>query len=178
MDRSDLHDLLPDQIPGLLRYARTIVWDEAAAEDLVSDTLVRALERSDSYRGDSSLSTWLHRIVVNACLDRIRANKVRRAVPLPDHTDDAALAEPHDRIDEHTTRMTVQAALAQLPPDQRVAITLVDLEGWAVDDAAEILECPPGTVKSRCHRGRARLYDLLRNPSDPQGVPRSGGDPA
>ena len=45
--------------------------------------------------------------------------------------------------------------------------------GWAVDDAAEILECPPGTVKSRCHRGRARLYDLLRNPSDPQGVPRS-----
>ena len=53
--------ILPDQIPGLLRYARTIVWDEAAAEDLVSDTLVRALERSDSYRGDSSLSTCMTR---------------------------------------------------------------------------------------------------------------------
>lgn len=150
--------------------------DEAA--DAVQDALINAYRRAGTYRGTARVSTWLHRIVVNACLDRMRAHKVRRAVPLPDNPDDAALAEPRDRIDEHTTRITVRAALAQLPPDQRVALTLVDLEGWSVDDAAEILECPPGTVKSRCHRGRARLYELLRNPSDPQGVTRSGGDQA
>ncbi len=176
----------PDAFSVIVRRQSDRLWavalrtcrDPEEAADAVQDALINAYRRAGTFRGTARVSTWLHRIVVNACLDRIRANKVRRAVPLPDHTDDAALAEPHDRIDEHTTRMTVQAALAQLPPDQRVAITLVDLEGWAVDDAAEILECPPGTVKSRCHRGRARLYDLLRNPSDPQGVPRSGGDPA
>ena len=59
-----------------------------------------------------------------------------------------------------------------------LAVTLVDLEGWSVDEAAQILECPSGTVKSRCHRGRARLHTLLRNQPDEPGVPPPGGDQA
>lgn len=149
--------------------------DEAA--DAVQDAFINAYRRAGTYRGTAKVSTWLHRIVVNACLDRMRANRVRRAFPLPESGDEAAvLAESRDPIDEHATRMTVQAALAQLPIEQRVAITLVDLEGWSVDEAAEILECPPGTVKSRCHRGRARLALMLRNPTDPSGVTRTGGE--
>ena len=90
----------------------------------------------------------------------------------------SGLPDTRDPIDEHTTRLTVMGALAQLPLDQRLAVTLVDLEGWSVDEAAQILECPSGTVKSRCHRGRARLHTLLRNQPDEPGVPPPGGDQA
>lgn len=175
----------PDAFAALVTRSSDRLWavalrtcrDPDEAADAVQDALINAYRRAGTYRGTAKVSTWLHRIVVNACLDRMRANRVRRAFPLPESGDDAAvLAESRDPIDEHTTRMTVQAALAQLPIDQRVAITLVDLEGWSVDEAAEILECPPGTVKSRCHRGRSRLAVLLRNPSDTSGVTRSGGE--
>ena len=148
--------------------------DEAA--DAVQDALISAFRRAHTFRGTAKVSTWLHRIVVNASLDRLRSAKIRKVSPLPDEAADAAVADRRDPIAEHTTRMTVLAALDELPTDQRLAITLVDLEGWSVDEAAEILECPPGTVKSRCHRGRARLYAELRNPEPDPGVRPAGGE--
>ena len=138
--------------------------DPDDASDAVQDAMISAFRRAETFRGTAKVSTWLHRIVVNACLDRMRAKKSRQTVALPEAEADLGTPDPHDRIDQHMTRMTVQDALAQLPPDQRVAITLVDLEGWSIDEAADILQCPPGTVKSRCHRGRSRLYTLLGNP--------------
>lgn len=152
--------------------------DPDEASDAVQDAFISAFRRADTFRGTAKVSTWLHRIVVNACLDRLRAKKVRPTVALPEEAADAGVPDERDPIDEHTTRLAVLAALRQLPPDQRVAITLVDLEGWSVEDAADILQCPPGTVKSRCHRGRSRLADLLRNQPEAPGVPHSGGEPA
>lgn len=152
--------------------------DPDDAADAVQEAMISAFRRADTFRGTAKVSTWMHRIVVNACLDRLRHKKVRRTVALPEESADTGLPDHRDPIDEHTTRMTVMAALAQLPTDQRLAVTLVDLEGWSVDDAAQILECPPGTVKSRCHRGRARLHTLLRNHAGDTGVPDPGGDQA
>ncbi len=148
--------------------------DDAA--DAVQDALLSAFRRAHTFRGTAKVSTWLHRIVVNASLDRLRSAKVRRTQPLPEESGDISLSDVRDPIAEHTTRITVLAALDALPTDQRLAITLVDLEGWSVDEAAEILECPPGTVKSRCHRGRARLYAVLRNPEPEAGVRPPGGE--
>jgi RNA polymerase sigma-70 factor (ECF subfamily) len=132
--------------------------DPEDAADVVQEALVAAFRRAGSYRGEASVGTWLHRILVNACIDRLRHERRRGAVPV------AEIEPPAGRPDPATdlvTRLAVDDALAALPIPQRVAVVLVDVQGWPVQEAAEILEVPVGTVKSRCARGRARLAVLL-----------------
>nr|CAA9319135.1 MAG: RNA polymerase ECF-type sigma factor [uncultured Nocardioidaceae bacterium] len=138
--------------------------DREEAADAVQDALVSAYRRADSYRGEAAVTTWLHRIVVNACLDRMRRRKARPTSPLPEHEDtsdvlgDAVVDDPAEQTER---RSIVMAALAQLSDDHRRAVVLVDMEGYSVEEAAELLGCPTGTVKSRCARARARLVPLL-----------------
>ena len=164
--------------------------DPEEASDALQDALISAYRRADSFRGDSAVTTWLHRIVVNASLDRLRRRAVRPWVPLPEETgetgdrsqlaDTAALIDPRDALSARETSLEIAAALDELPPDQRLAIVLVDLEGWSVEEAAAIMECPTGTVKSRCSRGRAKLATRLahlRNPDSTSTVtPSPGGE--
>jgi RNA polymerase sigma-70 factor (ECF subfamily) len=131
--------------------------DREEAADAVQDALISAYRAADRFRGDSAVTTWLHRIVVNACLDRARRRQARPTVPLPEvETAIRAGTEP-----DRDTDLVVRAALAQLPPDQRAALVLLDIEGYSVAEIAEILGIAEGTVKSRCARGRARLAVLL-----------------
>jgi RNA polymerase sigma-70 factor (ECF subfamily) len=156
--------------------------DPEEAADALQDALLSAFRRAHQFRGDAAVTTWLHRIVVNACLDRLRRRSVRATVPLPDEDDipTRILADPVDAIDREETRMAVVAALATLPEDQRAAILLVDVEGHSVEEAARILGCPEGTVKSRGFRGRAKLakqLGFLRNPDAADAVTDAeGGD--
>jgi RNA polymerase sigma-70 factor (ECF subfamily) len=142
------------------------------AADALQDAMISAFRRAEGFRGDSAVTTWLHRIVVNACLDRLRRVRVRAADPLPDDLEDHAArgavvagaapdAQPEAQAIAGDQRRRVLAALDALPPDQKAALVLVDLEGYAVAEAAAVLEIPTGTVKSRCARGRARLAELL-----------------
>jgi RNA polymerase sigma-70 factor (ECF subfamily) len=162
----------PDAFGELVRRHRDRLWAVALrtlghpeeAADALQDALLsafRAGRGGSAWRGDSAVTTWLHRIVVNACLDRARRRAVRPAEPLPEH-DTLHVADRHDEVAARTTALDVTAALATLPVEQRGALVLVDMYGWSVEDAAEVLECPVGTVKSRCARGRARLLPLLR----------------
>lgn len=134
--------------------------DPVEAEDAVQDAFISAFRQAAKFRGDAQFSTWLHRIVVNACLDRLRRRRVRSVVPY-DEGAMAAVPDPRDQMAERETAVEVSAALAQINDDQRLAIVLVDLQGMSVDDAARVLQVPAGTVKSRCHRGRAQLAVLL-----------------
>jgi RNA polymerase sigma-70 factor (ECF subfamily) len=156
---------------------RTMREPEEAA-DALQDALISAYRAGGSFRGESAVTTWLHRIVVNACLDRIRRRQVRATVPLPGEGPGEP-ADTRDRVAERDTAMVVEEALGRLPVEQRAAIVLVDIEGYSVADTAAMLNVPEGTVKSRCARGRARLAILLghlRNPDDPAAVaPSSGG---
>lgn len=147
--------------------------DPETAADGLQDGLVAAFRRAAGFRGDAAVTTWLHRVVVNACLDRLRAAKVRRAEPLPDDLDEAGrgsvvTAVSDEQLDpvEHgirsERRARVLAALQELPAEQRAALVLVDMEGYPIAEVATILDCAEGTVKSRCARGRARLAVLLR----------------
>jgi len=171
----------PDAFAELVRRHRDRLWavalrtlgDPEDAADAVQNALISAYRGASGYRGDAAVTTWMHRIVVNACLDLVRRRRARPADPLPD---EAALqiADPTDAIADFDTAMVVDKALAALPPDQRAALVLVDVQGYSVEDAAQILGCPVGTVKSRCSRGRARLLpalEHLRNPSRPSNVP-------
>jgi RNA polymerase sigma-70 factor, ECF subfamily len=149
--------------------------DDAA--DALQEAYISAFRRADSFRGDAKVTTWLHRVVVNACLDRLRSLKVRATESLPDDPDRSAelgVEEPVDPVEAQQQRDQILDALGRLNPDQRAALVLVDMQGYSVDEAATILGCAPGTVKSRCARGRARLALLLvglREPID------NGGDP-
>lgn len=149
---------------------RTMRSPEEAA-DALQEALMSAARRARQYRGDAAVLTWLRRIVINACLDRLRRNKVRATEPLPDDPDRVlSLDDAHDPEHEAALaemRRDVIAALRQLNADQRAALVLVDMEGYSVDEASEILGCAPGTIKSRCSRGRARLAPLLAHVSLP-----------
>ena len=172
-------DLLAAHVAGdpaafeeLVRRHRDRLWavamrttgDPEEASDALQDALISAYRRAEQFRGDSAVTTWLHRIVVNASLDRLRRRAVRTASPLPDDNDalpGAVVADPVDHMDRREIQLVVTQALAELPEDQRAAVLLVDVEGWSVEDAARMLDCPEGTVKSRCFRGRAKLAKSL-----------------
>ncbi|WP_395690332.1 RNA polymerase sigma factor SigM [Nocardioides sp.] len=193
----------PDAFAVLFRRHRDRLWAVALrttgnredAADGLQDGLVAAYRRAGSFRGDSAVTTWLHRVVVNACLDRLRAARVRRAEPLPDDleeyrdrgslstADTGGTVDPADRSVAAERRDQVLAALRQLPEEQRAALVLVDMEGYAVAEAAAILDCAVGTVKSRCSRGRSRLAVLLAplletDPGDPGHLPPGNPGPA
>lgn len=148
--------------------------DREEAADALQDGLLSAYRGASSFRGEAAVTTWLHRIVVNACLDRVRRQRARPTVPLPPA--DRLPPEARDRLTEREISLEVVAALAGLPAEQRAALVLVDVEGFPVGEAAEILGVPIGTVKSRCARGRARLAETLdhlrphRNPVGPAAV--------
>jgi RNA polymerase sigma-70 factor (ECF subfamily) len=154
--------------------------DEAA--DALQDAMISAFRRAGDFRGESAVTTWLHRIVVNAALDRLRRGGGRTVNWSGDEDALEALAAhggqatgvvgggptglspgvpAQDPAESIENRLDVDAALRMLPPQQRAALVLVDMLGYPVNEAAEILGVSPGTVKSRCARGRARLLPYL-----------------
>src|SRR5271165_710181 len=146
----------------LWAVALRTVCDPEEAADALQDAMVSAFRRAGDFRGDSAVTTWLHRIVVNACLDRLRRRAVRPVTAAGDEqTLEARLTHDPDPARAADIRMDIDAALRILPPAQRAALVMVDMLGYSVDDAAAILDTSPGTVKSRCARGRARLLPYV-----------------
>ncbi|MFF5295110.1 RNA polymerase sigma factor SigM [Paractinoplanes globisporus] len=161
----------------LWAVALRTIGDREEAADAVQDALLSAHRNAARFRGDSAVTTWLHRIVVNACLDRIRRRQAHPTVPLPDgnRTDDRPSApEPAAPAPDHDAALMVRQALAALPAEQRAAIVLVDVQGYPVAEAAEILGVAEGTIKSRCARGRARMALTLGGLRGDAGDPPSG----
>ncbi|MER5868457.1 RNA polymerase sigma factor SigM [Streptomyces sp. NPDC002044] len=163
----------PDAFGELVRRHRDRLWavalrtlgDREEAADAVQDALVSAYRAAHTFRGESAVTTWLHRITVNACLDRARKTASRRTAPLDDTDRLERLLEPHESAEAPAEREDLHrqllAALGTLPAEQRAALVLVDMQGYPVAEAAHILDVPTGTVKSRCARGRAKLVPLL-----------------
>lgn len=129
--------------------------DPELAADAVQEGFIAAFRRLDSFRGDSLFSTWLHRIVVNASLDRLR--RLRPSDEWPEE-DIADARDAHAQVD---VRLDVHQALARLPEAQRQCLVLVDMEGLSVAEVAQHLGIAEGTVKSRCARGRTALAGML-----------------
>ena len=175
----------------LVRRHRDRLWavalrtlsDHEEAADAVQDALISAYRGAHTFRGQSAVTTWLHRITVNACLDRARKSAVRRATLTDDTTHLEHLLEPQESAAAPAERRDLHeqliGALAELPVEQRAALVLVDMQGYPVAEAADILNVAVGTVKSRCARGRARLLPLVTHlrPSAPEGdkPPTDGG---
>src|SRR3984885_11678657 len=163
---AEMAELIEPIIPALRRYARTFVRDAGAADDLVQDTLERAISRWHQRRSDGDTRTWLFTILHN-----LAVNHLRRAAggggggPLDD-AGESDVAVPSTQEDA-LRRDDILGAVGQLPDDQRSVLLLVSIEDASYAEAARILDIPIGTVMSRLARARAGLLKLLEEQGKP-----------
>jgi RNA polymerase sigma-70 factor, ECF subfamily len=161
--------------------AYRLLGSAADAEDASQEAFLRAYASLRRFRGSATFSTWLHRIVLNVCLDEL---KRRRRRPLPFSSllsgekeearsepetclpsEDPA-SDPQAQLERNCQKTRVQAALNSLPEYFRMAVVLCDMEGYSYEEAAGILNTNVGTVKSRLHRARQRLQQILAPPKE------------
>ena len=167
-------DRLVAELPGLLRYARTLVRDSQRAEDLVQDTIVRALEKAESFRSESLLRTWLHRILHNIAVDQTRRRHEDSINVSPDSPDQIDLLWQDDSytvdaatvVERAETRMHLQDALLSIPLIYRSAVVLHDVEGLTMSEVAEIQLLGLPAAKQRLRRGRMMLVTELNRPQE------------
>jgi RNA polymerase sigma-70 factor (ECF subfamily) len=163
-DRSAFPELVARHRRHLWNLALKMLRDREDAADALQDAFVRAFRAAENFRGDAEVSTWLHRIMINVCLTKVAARQKRPTVPLLDQLEEehrTDLVDQDDAYERSESRHDVATLLAHLPDEQRLAIVLVDVEGYSVAEAADALGVAPGTIKSRCARGRARLAAVL-----------------
>lgn len=176
-DRAATEQLLRDQQPGVYAVCRRICGNDADALDATQEALVAMVRALPRFDGRSKVSTWAYRIATNASLDELRRRTRRPVVGIDGADGDGP--EPADlRTPDPATVVTdadeVEAALATLTPEFRAPIVLRDLCQLDYREIGEVLEIPPGTVRSRIARGRAQLADHLRgNQIDPPERPRA-----
>jgi len=159
----DFGALVAAELPGLYRYALSLVGDRGKAEDAVGDTMVRALEHRDQFRSQSSVRTWLHQILHHVAVDRARHDRhevsVREVETL--WRDDAYSVDAAAVAERAAVRDDLRESLLHLPFNYRAVVVLHDAEGWTVNDIAVSLGIGLAAAKQRLRRGRAMLVSIL-----------------
>lgn len=155
---TDIHHDIEAQIPRLRRYARSLVHDVSAADDLVQETLARGLAKLHLWQRGTNLRAWLFTILHNQYVNRVR-HEIRVGNPVS--IDDAALPGRSPDQQWELEMRDLDRALGELPDEQRSVILLIGLEGMLYVDVAKVLGIPVGTVRSRLSRGRTTLRRLM-----------------
>lgn len=179
-DRAAMDALLRRHHQRIWAVCRRMAGNDADAADATQEALVLIVRRIDTFDGRARFTTWAHRVATNACLDELRRRRRRPVDPLPDDDPDrfGATASPDRALDASVSdRIDIDTALADLPEEFRLPIVLRDVAGHDYAEIAEILDLPPGTVRSRIARGRRRLADAL-GIDDDLGRPGNQGHPA
>ncbi|HEU4618680.1 MAG TPA: RNA polymerase sigma factor [Gammaproteobacteria bacterium] len=163
-----LRQTLPAVLPRLRRFARTLTNHVQDADDLAQIAIERALLRAAQWRApaagataeqiEAAVRSWMFGIVKNAWLDGLRSRKRERAVVAGDNGIDDVADDSHVAAED---RLSIAAAMERLPEEQRLAVSLVLVEGLSYKEAADLMEVPIGTVTSRLSRGREALAALL-----------------
>lgn len=180
-DRAAMDALLRRHHERIWAVCRRLAGNDADAADATQEAMLLIVRRIGTFDGRSQFTTWAHRVATNACLDELRRRARRPVASLPDDDDDSgdrATPDPAPPIDQAVgDRLAVDDALAALPEDFRVPLVLRDLGGHDYAQIAAILEIPPGTVRSRIARGRARLAELLDAGNQPAPADRPSNRP-
>jgi len=165
-DQAAFDALLRRHYNQIYAICRRLAGNEADALDAAQEALITLVRRIDRFDGRSKFTTWMHRVVTNACLDELR-RRGRRPVPSP--VEEQPLAAVERPVAESAgDRVDIEAALAQLPEAFRVPVVLCDQLGLTYEEIAEEMDIAIGTVRSRISRGRRRLAELLSgNPDNP-----------
>lgn len=171
-DEAAFDELLRTHAPRIRSVIERLIGDTAEAEDLTQEVFVSVFKAIGDFRGDSKLSTWIHRIAINHCHNR-RKYLGRRARPGREAWDDSVheegvhaplserLARPDEAFEGNEAERLVRRALAALDEEPRMLVVLRDLEGLRYDEIQAITGLPEGTVKSKLHRARAELVKEL-----------------
>ena len=161
-DRRALDTLVERYSPRVNRLASQLMGDLEEARDAAQESLVKVCTRLKQFRGEAQFATWLHRLVVNTCRDRMAFQRVRRAEPL--ELDELAISEDPDPSSAAMLtdlRRDLADALSRLSADQRIAVVLRDSFGLSYKEISRVARMPVGTAKCYVHRARARLRTLL-----------------
>jgi RNA polymerase sigma-70 factor (ECF subfamily) len=163
LDRDQFELLVPELAPVLLRFARSIVHDEATAEDLVQETFLRAWRARDRFRGESTALTWMRRILHHAAVDRFRRLAHEDLVDAAEASwrDDAYTVDGDAVVERALDRDALLDALVHLPFTYRSAVLLHDVEGWTAAEVAEVADIGLPLAKQRIRRGRMALVTQL-----------------
>jgi RNA polymerase sigma-70 factor (ECF subfamily) len=145
-------------LPRLRRFARSVTRHREDADDLVQAAVERALKHLDQWQDGTRLDSWLFRIMKNAWIDEVRARGRRDEVLAPE---EAGEHVGHSETGSRDIRLSIEKAMARLPEEQRLAVSLVLVEGLPYKEAAEVLDIPIGTLTSRLARGRDALQAML-----------------
>lgn len=172
-DRFAFEELFNRYQPQLYRLARITTRCPDDARDALQDAMLSAHCGAARFRQDCSVSSWLYRIVVNACLDRLRRHKTHATTPLDGPAAAGWVGDPAPRVD---TAIVVERALMRLPIEQRAAVVAVDMQGFTVAETARMLGVPEGTIKSRCARARTKLATTLGYLGTPAATAEVGGN--
>lgn len=163
----DFDQIVEDHSKFVYNVAYRMMGSHADAEEVVQDAFLSAYRARDRFRGSSQVTTWLYRITVNAALMRLRKksrkvevsmepSEMTRAYDAPDHR-----SAPDQAVLSGELAQRLQAAIANLPPDQRAAVVLRDVQGMSNEEAAAVLETSVPALKTRLHRGRVALREVL-----------------
>jgi RNA polymerase sigma-70 factor, ECF subfamily len=177
-DRGAMESLLASLAPSIRRFAGRMCRNDADADDVLQDALLSIATHLDSFEGRSSLPSWAFTIARTACLHRRRGKKnepAEEAGALDAHA--AESPGPEDRASSGETRALVENALARLPDDYREVLLLRDAEGLTAAEAALALGVTVDALKSRLHRARSALRDVLRPLLEPDAPPASPACP-
>jgi RNA polymerase sigma-70 factor (ECF subfamily) len=138
--------------------------NEAEAEDITQDIFIVLLHKAGDYRAEASFTTWLHRMTVNQVLMHFRKKKAKREEQAEDEQNETVTPRrmAGTRAAQLIDRITLEDALARLPPGYRAAFVLHDVEGYEHEEVARLLGCAVGTSKSQLHKARTKLRKLLK----------------
>ncbi|MEN6316931.1 MAG: sigma-70 family RNA polymerase sigma factor [Clostridiaceae bacterium] len=155
----------------IFNLAYRIVGNYDDAGDLAQEALIRIFRSIAGFKEQSSFSTWVYRITTNVCLDDIRKKKNKKVISLDEeiHVEDGEMKRqimsddplPDEVAEKEEMRRLVNDAINMLPEEQRLVISLRDIQGLTYDEIADVLDCPSGTVKSRINRARQALKNVL-----------------
>lgn len=162
-DKHALEALVERHAPRVNRLAAHLLEDLEEARDAAQESLVKLCTRLRQFRGDAQFGTWLHRLVVNTCRDRMAWQRVRHTEPLPleDTNGDGGDGDPANAALLGDLRRDVADALSKLSRDQRIAVVLRDSFGLSYEEIARVARMPVGTAKCYVHRARSRLRARL-----------------
>jgi RNA polymerase sigma-70 factor (ECF subfamily) len=163
-DRRAMDRLLREQQPRIYAVCRRIAGNDADALDATQDAMIAVVRGLPRFDGRSRFSTWVYRVATNSCLDELRRRRRRPLVGLPQNDDGGQRDIPDGAVavaDTVADRLLLDRALADLPEDFRAAVVLRDVCQLDYAEIAEVLDVPPGTVRSRIARGRAHLAEQI-----------------
>ena len=157
----NLDAVFREQAPRLHRLAMRFYGQPEAAEDVMQETFVRALERIEQFRSDADVATWLYRIAVNVCLDNLRRDARRRARPIEEASEVAGCPKLIRDVERRWMLDAVDRGLERLKPEHRLLIILRDLEEMSYDEIGAVTGLPIGTISSRLNRARQALARVI-----------------